>query len=99
MRPGDALRWTLTLVNQGDMVARKVTVTDPVDPNLVFVGADGGGTYDAATRTVTWQVPAVDLAPAGNVVLHLDTKAAFPLDDGTVLANQGGSPGPPSPAR
>ena len=59
--PGDTLDYTVTVPNTGDMLARGTTITDVVDPNLVDVVPADGGTFAAATRTVTW--PAADLAP------------------------------------
>lgn len=87
LRPGDALRYTLTVRNTGDAEATGAVLTDVLDPNLTFVGGSGAPLFDSTTRTVTWNVPAIGISPA-DLVLTLDTLLARPLANGTVVANQ-----------
>ena len=51
VEPGESLTYTITLANSGGAVTG-FGVTDPLDPNLVFVSADNGGVY--AGNSVTW---------------------------------------------
>ena len=57
---GDQLPFTVSYVNNLNTVAT-VTVKDTLEEGLTFVSADNGGTYDEATRTVTWVLK--DVAP------------------------------------
>jgi uncharacterized repeat protein (TIGR01451 family) len=45
--------WTLTYTLTDGPVTNAV-ISDPLPDFLTFVSADNGGTYDAATRTITW---------------------------------------------
>ncbi len=89
-RPGDEVRWTLVVANSGDAVARNVVVTDAIDPSLVFISATPGGVFDGTTLRVTSaQVPALAaIEPGEEVVIQVTTQLAFPLADGTTVANQ-----------
>jgi uncharacterized repeat protein (TIGR01451 family) len=86
-RPGDFLTWQITLLNRGDAVARNVSVSDVVDPNLTAIAPLDGGTFDAATRTVRWTVPQVDITPA-QLTLRFRAQIVRPLASGTVISNQ-----------
>src|SRR5262249_51122840 len=58
VQPNDFLTYTVTLRNSGDAPARNLVVTDVVDANLVMVTPQDGGSFDAATRTITWTLAA-----------------------------------------
>ncbi|MCK5799545.1 MAG: DUF11 domain-containing protein, partial [Deltaproteobacteria bacterium] len=89
VEPGDTLRYTITLKNTGDAVARDVTVRDAIDVALESVVALDGGVYDAASRTIRWKVGKVSLTPAGDITLRFSGRVVAPLANGTVIANQG----------
>ncbi|WP_158679926.1 DUF11 domain-containing protein [Deinococcus sp. NW-56] len=48
------LTYTITASNAGPDEAYNVVVSDPLPAGVTFVSASGGGSYDAATRRVTW---------------------------------------------
>jgi uncharacterized repeat protein (TIGR01451 family) len=98
VEPGDLLNWTLTLRNSGDAVAKAVVVSDVVDVNLQNVVVLDGGVYNAATRTITWNVPLVPLTPAGDVVLRFTAQVVTPLKNATKISNQGSVKVGPAPA-
>lgn len=54
---GATIVYTITFQNVGDEDETAV-ITDVLPQGLAFVGADNGGTYDEASRTVTWTVTA-----------------------------------------
>lgn len=92
IEPGDDLQYVITVRNDGTDNARTLLVTDVLDPNLTAVVPQDGGTFDAATRTVTWTsttTPALaTLRPAEQVLLRINAKLASPLDNGTIVRNQ-----------
>ena len=56
---GDTLSYTVTVGNTGTRDSVPTTVTDELPTGVSFVSADNGGGYDAATRTVSWDIPAL----------------------------------------
>jgi uncharacterized repeat protein (TIGR01451 family)/LPXTG-motif cell wall-anchored protein len=58
--PGDTLTYTVTVGNTGTRASVPTTVVDEVPAGVSFVSADHGGSYDPATRKVTWDIPALD---------------------------------------
>ncbi|MFZ5787938.1 MAG: hypothetical protein ACOY3Y_15990, partial [Acidobacteriota bacterium] len=95
VEPGDALAYTLTIVNSGTSVADAVVVTDLLDPSLDFVSAGQGGSYNPATRTLTWSqatTPALaqlGVGAAAAVTLTVNATLKNPLKNGTQVCNQG----------
>lgn len=65
---GDQLPFTVSYVNNLNTVAT-VTVRDTLEEGLTFVSADNGGTYDEATRTVTWVLKDVAPFTSGSVTV------------------------------
>ena len=57
--PGNELTYTVTVGNTGTRDSVPTTVRDNLPTGLSFVSADNGGTYDPASRTVTWNIPAM----------------------------------------
>ncbi|MCD0175060.1 DUF11 domain-containing protein [Deinococcus sp. 14RED07] len=74
--PGEALTFTITVTNTTAVPAAAYTVTDTLPTGLTFASASHGGTYDSATRTVTWTL----LALAGNATQTLTLTAAAPSE-------------------
>ena len=63
---GINLTYTIPVTNHStDTVSNGVVITDTLDANVSFVSATYGGTYDSATRVVTW--PALSLSPGQTV--------------------------------
>ena len=54
--PRDPVRYLLTVHNHGGQDATNVTVTQHVAADVVELAELSGGTFDAATGTVTWQL-------------------------------------------
>lgn len=65
---GDELPFTVSYTNYLNTVAT-VTVRDTLEEGLTFVSADNGGTYDEATRTVTWVLKDVAPFTSGSVTV------------------------------
>jgi uncharacterized repeat protein (TIGR01451 family) len=60
--PDRAVDYVIEVANPGPKDAQKVRVSDVLPAGLEFVSAGEGGAFDAATRQVSWQLPAL---PAG----------------------------------
>ncbi|WP_244304797.1 DUF11 domain-containing protein [Leucobacter viscericola] len=60
VQPGEQLTYDLVVTNKSQYAAKDVTVSDVLPQNLVFVSATNGGTYDAATRAVSWSLGDMD---------------------------------------
>jgi len=73
---GDRVTYTVTVGNVGTVTSDPTTVSDRLPVDLDFVSADNGGSYDAATRSVTWNVPALarDTDTAFHVVVRVDSE-------------------------
>jgi uncharacterized repeat protein (TIGR01451 family) len=91
---GSTIDYTLAYYNDGNADATNTTITDtlPVHTTYVTGSASDGGTYDAATRTITWT--GIDVAagttaadPAGTVTFSVTVDANTP--NGTELDNTG----------
>jgi uncharacterized repeat protein (TIGR01451 family) len=85
-RPGDALRYTITAINGGNETATTIVVSDVVPANLTAVTPLDGGTYDSASRTITWNI--ASLTPTQQSVLRFEAQIETPLTNATVISNQ-----------
>ncbi|HVP58406.1 MAG TPA: FlgD immunoglobulin-like domain containing protein, partial [bacterium] len=63
--PGDTIHYTIACGNPNNQGVTGVVITDHLPPEVAFVSASSGGTYDSNTRTVTWTVGALG-GSAGN---------------------------------
>ena len=63
----------LEITNPGSAPAGNVVVTDVLPPGLDFVLASEGGTFDPASRTITWRV--ASLAPGAKRTLTYRVRA------------------------
>ncbi len=54
---GRDVTYFLNLQNHGNGDAREVRLTERLPEGMTFVRAEGGGRYDADTRTVVWEFP------------------------------------------
>jgi uncharacterized repeat protein (TIGR01451 family) len=52
----DTVEYTIDYRNYGSLDAAGVTVVDTLHPDFVFVSATGGGTYNTASHSVTWNI-------------------------------------------
>jgi uncharacterized repeat protein (TIGR01451 family) len=62
------ITYRIDVTNSGDAEATQVVVSDPLDASAAFVSATGG-TYDAATRTVTWSRASLEVNGTWSVEL------------------------------
>ena len=86
VNPGQKVTYTLHFENPLPMVLTNVGVEDVLDSSLEFVSASEGGTYDAASRTVRWNLASV---ASGSVKdLSLATKVSESAADGSSIVNR-----------
>ncbi|WP_332960332.1 DUF4347 domain-containing protein, partial [Microcoleus sp. AR_TQ3_B6] len=80
------ITYTIISTNNGPSSAQSVLIQDPLPPALNFVSADNGGTFNPATRTVTW--PAIPtLANGESVTRTITATVPATLSPGTALTN------------
>ena len=53
---GDTITYLLSYRNYGSVDAQNVSIVENVPEGFIFLDADNGGKYDAATRTVKWSL-------------------------------------------
>ena len=56
---GDTFTYLLDYRNYGSVDAENVQIVEHVPDDFIFVSAERGGVYDAATHTVTWNIGTV----------------------------------------
>lgn len=94
----EVLTYEITLTNTGG-AALNHSVTDVLDPNVTFQGADNGGA--AAGSDVIWNgltVPAQAGAVPGTLVLTIDVVVNDPLAPGAIVTNLAKETGKPDPS-
>jgi uncharacterized repeat protein (TIGR01451 family) len=68
MNPGDSTTYTLSYQNTGTVTLTNVVITDSLVQGLSDnVTVSNGGTYNAATRTITWNVGTVSAGTGSSV--------------------------------
>ena len=83
---GNNLTYTITVDSAGPSDALGVSVSDVLPAGTSFVSASAGGSHDAGTNTVTWELGTVAAADAADV-LTLVVKVASSVADNTSLSN------------
>jgi uncharacterized repeat protein (TIGR01451 family) len=83
---GSTLTYSLAYTNLGPAAASGPTLSDVLPAGVSFVSASSGGTYHAATRTVTWSLGTLANGASGtrNLVVRINALTAT----GTLLLNQ-----------
>lgn len=56
---GDSVVYTLDYRNYGSLDAQSVKIVDTLHKDFVYIGSSGGGVYNAASHTVTWNIGSV----------------------------------------
>lgn len=83
VRPGDVLRYSVTVRNDGTIPAAGTTVTDTAPSPLVVQSVLDGGS--AAGSVVTWSIGA--LAVGASSVVRFEARVPAGTPDGTSIAN------------
>jgi uncharacterized repeat protein (TIGR01451 family) len=83
--PGGLITYEITYNNAGPASSVGAKIVDALPAGVSFVSATGGGTYDAATRKVTWNLGTV---PVGTGTVKLTVRVPLTAALGSVIANQ-----------
>ncbi len=87
VKVGDVITYRIDWINwTGDTAA--VSITDPLDSGVDFVSASDGGTYNAATHTVTWNLGDKTSGASGSVTLVVKVNANAPAKADKTVYNQ-----------
>jgi uncharacterized repeat protein (TIGR01451 family) len=84
--PGSNVEYTITYTNVGDTDDDDCEIDDLLGDDLTYVSSTGGGTYDAATGTVTWNTGKV--AAGASRSFTLTAKVSEDATIGSVLINR-----------
>ncbi|MCB9737760.1 MAG: DUF11 domain-containing protein [Deltaproteobacteria bacterium] len=89
VKPETALRYEVRVRNVGNAVAENLIVTDVVSPLLIDVEVEGGGSFDDASRTITWdEAPSLGIGTNDVLVRTFRAKVDKALDNGLPIPNQ-----------
>jgi len=83
--PGDALTYSLTVVNNGPAASREASVTDVLPQGLVFVQASPACRFDEGSRTLSCALE--PLAVGASVALTVETTVDAALQGPASLVN------------
>ncbi|HEX8649767.1 MAG TPA: M36 family metallopeptidase [Pyrinomonadaceae bacterium] len=83
--PGGLITYEIKYNNAGPAPSEGAKITDILPTNVNFVSATGGGTYNAATRKVTWNLGTV---PVGTGTVKLTVRVPLTTALGTAITNQ-----------
>jgi uncharacterized repeat protein (TIGR01451 family) len=84
---GDSITYTLAYANTGTANASGTLASDPLPADTTFVSATAGGSYDAATNTVSWALGTISPGTSGSVSFVV--QVANSATDGEVISNVG----------
>ncbi|HMQ97005.1 MAG TPA: SdrD B-like domain-containing protein [Candidatus Nanoperiomorbaceae bacterium] len=103
VEPGDTIRYTITVINQGDIPADNIVVTDYVPSDASFEAGAGLSDGSVTNTTLGWsevggnptttlsaaegELPAGGLAPGQSVTIDVFLTLNSPLTPGTVIDN------------
>lgn len=82
-RAGDPINYQLKISNASNSLASNTTITDTIPANTTFVSASNGGSYNATTRTVTWNLGTIIAGGTQTVSLVLTAPNANIVMSGT----------------
>jgi uncharacterized repeat protein (TIGR01451 family) len=83
--PGGLITYEIKYDNAGPAASEGAKITDTLPLGVSFVSATGGGTLDAATRKVTWNLGSV---PVGTGTVKLTVRVPLTSVLGTAITNQ-----------
>jgi uncharacterized repeat protein (TIGR01451 family) len=87
MDRGNTMTYTLYYNDFGDVAASNVVLQATLSPNVDFVSASDGGSYDPATRSVTWNIGTVPAFPSGRGSRTITATIPASVPVGTVIQN------------
>ncbi|MCL4296682.1 MAG: DUF11 domain-containing protein [Anaerolineae bacterium] len=87
--PGELLHYTVRLVNNGNMVATGVSISDTIPAEVTFasgpfVTGGGSASYVGPQRRVTWNG---SVAPGNDIIVEYYATVNSPLVSGTPIVN------------
>jgi uncharacterized repeat protein (TIGR01451 family) len=85
MDHGNTMTYTLYYNDFGDVAASNVVLQATLSPNVAFVSASDGGSYDLATKTVTWNIGTVPAFPSGRGSRTVTVTIPASVPVGTVI--------------
>ncbi|MBA3435729.1 MAG: M36 family metallopeptidase [Chloroflexi bacterium] len=75
---GSNLQYTISYTNLGPAPSSSARILDVLPSEVTFVSASNGGSYDAATRRVTWNVGTVPVNGTGTRTLTVRVETTVP---------------------
>jgi uncharacterized repeat protein (TIGR01451 family) len=91
------LTYSVSVNNAGPDAGNDTTLVDTLPPDVIFMSASDGGTYDAQTGAVTWHVGTVDAeASATRRVSVKPVHPAFPMSNAVSATTASTDPGSPN---
>ncbi len=85
VKPGDPLTYTLAWTVAGNSPVTNLVITDTLPTQLTFVSASNSGTYDAATRLLSWSLGNHVPGDTGSVTVNVTVSSD--LSNGAVITN------------
>ncbi|MBP1929387.1 putative repeat protein (TIGR01451 family)/fimbrial isopeptide formation D2 family protein [Methanolinea mesophila] len=83
--PGQEYVYTLVFENPGDNPVTNVTITDALPPELIFISASAGGTFDGTS--VNWTIGSIPAMGVGEVNFTVRVKDS--VQSGILILNCG----------
>lgn len=68
---GERIAYTITYANDGNHAAAGTVVSDVLPTGATFLSASNGGTFDFASRAVSWPVGSLPVGASGQVQVEL----------------------------
>jgi uncharacterized repeat protein (TIGR01451 family) len=66
---GGTITYTISYENANPYDVNNVIITDPLPPEVTYLGSSGGGSYNGGTHTVTWNIGTVASGSSGSVTV------------------------------
>ncbi|MBP5455535.1 MAG: DUF11 domain-containing protein, partial [Paludibacteraceae bacterium] len=70
---GDDVTYGVQFRNYGTLDAEGVKITTKLDPNYTFVSATKGGTYNAGSHSITWNIGSIPGFKTGKLAATMDS--------------------------
>lgn len=87
MGQGNTMTYSLYFNNLGDTALTGVTLIDTLSPNVEFISASDGSSYDPSTKNVTWNIDSVGTYPDGYGFRTVTVKIPTSVPVGTIIEN------------